>query len=135
MPCYAFWYLAERKQCMPHLRHIRLEMLLYADLPMVSFAQLLIFIFVSDIFLGHNLVTLLVLEDSCADWEHLTVSQPHSASPKRYTPMVPPSSLGSKGQWQVLLVQVLRSKELPGPVSHIQTPNSIEVLPGTVEIR
>lgn len=67
MPCYAFWYLAERKQCMPHLRHIRLEMLLYSVLPMVSFAQLLIFISVSDVFLDHNLVTRLVLEGSCAD--------------------------------------------------------------------
>jgi hypothetical protein len=93
------------------------------------------FIFISDTFPGQNLVTFPVLGGSCADWERLTVSQPHSACPKQCTRMADPSSLVSKEPWQALLVRVLRSKELPAPVSRIQTPSLIEVLPGTAEIR
>ena len=91
--------------------------------------------FIPDTFPDQNFVTLLFLEGSCVDWEHLTVSQPHSADPKRCTRMASPLNLGSKELWQVLLVQVLHSKELLEPVSRIRTPNSIEVLPGTAEIR
>jgi len=91
--------------------------------------------FIPDTFPDQNFVTLLFLEGSCVDWEHLTVSQPHSADPKRCTRMASPLNLGSKEPWQVPLVQVLHSKELPGPVSRIRKPNSIEVLPGTAETR
>jgi hypothetical protein len=53
--------ISNRKQCMLHLRHIRLEMLLYSFLLMVSSAQLF------HLHLKYIAVTLRVLEGSYAD--------------------------------------------------------------------
>lgn len=57
-----------------------------------------------------------VLEGSCADWVHLTVSQPRSVGQTQCIRTATPSSLGSKVQSPALRVRVLHSKGLPGPV-------------------